>query len=279
MRIAVSRLLPVLFLITSASLFAQADSLGVMLQLDNMLPDNNDFGARSWEVDRQFELLERAGVRWVRAGIGWEQIEAKKGQWFWNSADLIVQSAKNHHINLVWLLGNTAPWDSNNNDWNGVPKDLSDPNGHFVQFVQQLAGRYSQDVHYWEIRNEPNLEYQWHGTSADLYATYLTQAYTTIKSIDPTAQVIFGGLGGEVPQEVSWFKLVIASLKSRGALLPFDVLNFHVYGMEADSNGFTGKGSVSAYLAWADSQIQAAQTATGLTGLPVWFTEFDYPAN
>ncbi len=63
-------------------------------------------------------------------------------------------------------MGNTAPWDSSNRQWNGVPRNLHNPEGHFVKFVRRLVRRYQGDVHYREIRNEPNLDYMWHGASA-----------------------------------------------------------------------------------------------------------------
>lgn len=55
---------PVLNEDQKAELYPQ-EQLGVMLQLDNMLEKlpHHVWGARRQEIDRQFELLEKAGVR------------------------------------------------------------------------------------------------------------------------------------------------------------------------------------------------------------------------
>lgn len=260
---------------------ALRDQLAVMLQLDNMLescPDNR-FGARAVEVERQFKLLEEAGVRWCRTGIGWEQIEPKPGEWNWAPADTIVHAAKQHHVQLLWLVGNTAPWDSSNKEWNGVPRDLHKPGGHFPNFVHRLAERYKGDVHYWEIRNEPNLDYMWHGTSAHDYAVYLAEASRAIRNADGGAHIVFGGLGGGVGAQVHWFREAVAELRKREAALPFDIANFHVYAGEADDHGFKGKGAVPRYLDSAGQQIEKVMHETGLDSMPFWITEFDYPAN
>ena len=254
-----------------------ARQVGVMMQLEIMLGDKSSFGDRAGEVDRQFALLEQAGVKWVRQGIMWEQIEPQPGKWNWSAADRVVQAAGKHHIHLLWLVGNTAPWDSDNGQWNGVPKDLGNNDGHFVHFLQQLVGRYKGSVHHWEIRNEPNLEYMWHGRKAERYALYLTEAHRVIKNHDPKATVVFGGLGGGMMEQTSWFREVLAALHKQGKALPFDVANFHVYAGEADRK-FTGADSVQKYLTWCNERIKETMNAENLAKMPVWITELDYPA-
>ena len=258
---------------------ALSDQIGVMLQLENMLPANGQFGSRAGEVDQQFQLLQDAGVKWTRDSIGWEQIELQRGVLNWTAADIVVASARNHKVNIVWTVGNTALWDSTDSDWNGVPLDLANPNGAFPQFVAKLVARYKSDIHYWEIHNEPNLGYSWVNTSAADYATYLAQAYKAIKSADSSATVVFGGLGGSPSQQMTWFQKVVTALRAANVSpLPFDILNFHFYGGDADTNGFTGKDGVAKYLASCETKIQQAFTDNNLSPIPVWITEFDYPA-
>jgi GH35 family endo-1,4-beta-xylanase len=254
----------------------RSQQIGVMLQLGNMLPKSGNWEGRVGDVDKEFALLEQAGVRWSRDQIAWEQIEMQPGTFNWSAADQLVASAKAHHVELVWIVGNTAPWDSTNGDWTGVPKDLSDPNGYFVRFVRNLATRYHNDIHYWEIRNEPNLPDVWQGGSPQKYVTYLSEASATIRAIDPQATVVFGGLGGSIPQETTWFQQVMNNIDR--AHLPFDVVNFHLYGMEADTHGYRGQGAVVRYVDDSMQQIDSTVAAAGLTGMPVWLTEFDFSA-
>jgi hypothetical protein len=248
-----------------------------MLGSEQLLTAENRFSDSVRQLDLEFGALEAAGVTWARQGIPWEQIETKPGKWDWSAADAVVQAAKRHHVSLLWLVGNTAPWDSDNGQWSGAPKDLQNPKGHFPQFVRKLVSRYKGTVRHWEIRNEPNLDHNWQGHDADKYAVYLAQAYDQIKQADPGATAVCGGLGGGVPEQTAWLKDLLAAVHRRNRRIPFDVAAFHVYGGQADRK-FTGHGAIAKYLEWCDDEITQALQAEGLASTPVWFTEFNYPA-
>ncbi|MBX9723391.1 MAG: endo-1,4-beta-xylanase [Candidatus Obscuribacterales bacterium] len=255
------------------------EQLGVMLQLDNMLEKmpHHVWGSRRGEIDRQFELLEKAGVKWCRVGIPWELIQPKPAHWEWAPADYVVECAERHHVQLLWLLGNTATWDSRSHEWNGVPNDLGKKDGYYTRFVRQLALRYKGKIRYWEIRNEPNLEYMWHGSMKD-YATYLGQSYRIIKGVDSDSQIVLGGLGGPLDKQLKFFRSLVSEMRKRGQLT-FDIANFHVYAGEADERGFKGENCVAKYLDSCRSHIDKLMGELQLGQYPVWFTEFDYPAN
>lgn len=259
-----------------------SEQFGVMLQLDNLLETlpNHEFGNRSKEVEKQFELLHEAGVKWTRTGIGWEQIETKPGHFNWSACDEIVNAAKKHHVNLVWIVGNTAPWDSSNHDWNGVPKDLSTPHGKFQEFVRKLVRRYRTEIHYWEIRNEPNLDYMWHG-SAKEYREYLVQASQCIKEESSDAKILLGGLGGSLSRQIDWFEKWIQEDRSR-ILNSFDILNFHVYPGEVKTAGGSVKYLKSVEKKLSDLAVKYASSSHDKgksSSFPLWITEFDYPAD
>lgn len=257
-----------------------AEQLGVMLQLDNMLEKmpHHVWGNRRGEIDRQFALLEHAGVKWCRVGVQWEMIQPRPNQWQWAAADYVVECAHKHHVNLVWLVGNTAPWDSRNKDWNGVPNDLHKANGHFSIFVHKLAERYKGKINYWEIRNEPNLEYMWHGNEKD-YVAYLQAAHRAVKNVDPQSHVVLGGLGGGLGEQLKYFRALVSQARKQSAQLPFDIADFHVYPGEADNHGFKGPGCVQKYMHSWEVHVDEIMTALRLPDMPVWFTEFDYPAD
>ena len=250
------------------------EQLGVMLQLDNMLPESHVWGHRARDVDEQFEILENAGVKWTRVAILWEEIEAKRGQWNWEAADKVVHSAKEHHLNILWIVGGTALWDSTDKDWDGAPKDIGDPHGAFPQFVQKLVERYKSEIQYWEVRNEPNLD----KFPVETYAAYLEQAYHAIKREDPKAHVVLGGLGGKVPQELGYFKKLVNILKAKGGPMPFEIANFHVYPNQAAEEGFKGADAVGKFIDWSSMRIDKEIAELGLGTMPAWITEFDYPA-
>ena len=62
----------------------------------------------------------------------------------------------------------------------------------WAEYVATVVSRYKDDIHYWEVWNEPDLAEFWNGTPAQ-YAALLALTYATIKQIDPTATVVVGG--------------------------------------------------------------------------------------
>jgi hypothetical protein len=258
-----------------------------MLQVDNLLDAyrhagrEGDFAA---EVDRQFRLVEEAGAVWVRAGVLWNQIERKPGEYHWHQADAVVRAARRHHARLVWLVGGTPGW--NGRDTEGPPRELPDP--HFRRFLHELLARYggaadpahplAGSVRHWEIINEPN--YHW---KPEQYAVALAEARRVLRA-DPEARVVFGGLGGDLlshskdviaGNQVAYFEQVVRHLPAGER--PFDCANFHLYGNDAD-RFFQGDDALDAYFGRCQEEIRKALKRTGLEGMPVWSTEFDYPS-
>jgi hypothetical protein len=119
----------------------------------------------------------------------------------------------------------------------------------------------------------------WHGESAKKYTVYLAQAHHVIHQSDPEAHVVFGGLGGALGRQTKWFEEVLVDLRKKNKSLPFDIANFHVYPGEADNRGFKGKDCVARYLDSCGKQLEKVMHEEGLDSMPVWITEYDYPAN
>ncbi len=266
-----------------------AQYLGVMLQVDNLLDAYREehrekhFNA---EVERQFAVVEEAGVRWVRAGILWNQVERKAGHYDWEAVEMVLHAANRHHVHLVWLVGGMPLWNSRGGT-EGLPRQLPDP--HFREFLTRLRNRYGGQkdrehplkgsIHYWEIINEPN--YHWR---PEQYAIVLTEAHDVLQR-DEGAKIVFGGLGGDIlgnskdvheGNQVKFFEKVVRSLPE--GKRPFDFANFHLYGNDADRFFDKNDDAIEAYFARCQHEIEAALQRTGLEDVPVWSTEFDYPS-
>ena len=257
-----------------ADLIPDAEQLGVMLKVDNMMDKKAPWEHKAKNIERQFELLASAYVRWARVMVGWEQLEPKRGAWHWEAADKVVACARKHHVNLLWIIGSTALWDSTNGEWDGAPKDLPNSDGCFPQYVRKLVARYKDDVHYWEIRNEPNLD----KLKIEQYVTYLEQGYHAVKQEAPHAQVLCGGMGGRLQDGLGYFNKLVVLLEKRNAKLPFELANFHVYPYQAPESGFKGTDAVLHYTQACDRMIAKTMQQRGLEAMPVWITEIDYPA-
>ncbi len=161
-----------------------------------------DFGANAflwWRqeiADRDLQLMEQAGFRWVRQSFAWEDIQPTPGEFVWERADRVVGQANASGLSLLARLG----MDPDATDfWAGQPPAA---NAKFVEFVSTLAQRYNCTpqavgcVQAWQVWNEPNLAREWGGKRPDpaAYAALLGQVYSAIKAANPNALVISAGM-------------------------------------------------------------------------------------
>lgn len=136
----------------------------------------------------------------------------------------------------------------------------------------QLARRQgwprSAGIRYWEVWNEPDYDTFWAGDVADYYRL-LEVAYKSIKTADPTATVLLGGLA--FYDQRAWFPELLRQAGGQPERAYFDVFSFHHY--------------LSIYQSeWLIQQARDSLDAHGLAEAPIWITESglsvwdDYPA-
>jgi hypothetical protein len=123
-------------------------------------------------------------------------------------------------------------------------------------------------IRYWEVWNEPDYHSFWSG-SVEEYYRLLEVAYKSIKTADPAATVILGGLA--YYDQRAWFPELLRQTGGQPDRAYFDVFSFHHY--------------LSIYRSeWLIRQARAGLDAQGLTDIPLWITESglsvwdDYPA-
>ena len=116
-------------------------------------------------------------------------------------------------------------------------------------------------VRHWEIWNEPDLTQFWSGTVAEYYRL-LEVAYPLIKSADPEATVILGGLA--FFEEPDWLSDLLVQTGGDPAKAYFDVVSFHYYW------------SIYHGEYWL-AQTRATLNANGLSSVPIWITESGVP--
>ena len=276
----------------------RADQMGAGLQLENLIQRNNhDFrGSVTPQecaiIDAEFAQLEKAGVRWTRDMIGWEEImHGPNDTGTWAAADALVYAARKHHIRLIWIIGNNVPWDCGGcNTWSTIPAEmLTKPpkRSYFFKFVKTLVARYHNDINDWEVYNEPNyVAFSHRKTGPEYYAQYLVQAYDAIHAVKypgyhPT--VIFGGLGGVVAQnvagkpqpgqEIQYYDQVVKAIAKLHHKQPYDVVAFHLYGHDFN-NPKSSFPNVTCYMSGAFKLLAQHFPTT-----PLYFTEFDTSAN
>jgi hypothetical protein len=144
------------------------------------------------QVGAIYDQMNTLGATWIRADFEWSGIEATKGVFTWDRADVAVDQARSHGINVLATLDYTPSWARTNQTSDHYPPDDPDT---FASFAKAAVQRYKDRVHDWEIWNEPNYSLFWlPRPDVAAYTTLLRKAYAAIKSVDPTATVMVGGL-------------------------------------------------------------------------------------
>ncbi len=226
-------------------------------------------GGLNYSLPGAFKAVSKAGVGWVRMTIAWSWVEPEKGRFDFSKYDLAVTAGRSAGLEILGTLGLGVLWDTaappgvlGNERLDYPPNSMSDWNG----YVRSTVSHYKNSIHYWEIWNEPDLEGFWHGTPGQ-YARLLANSYTDIKAVDPSAQVLLGGLSlaGTPGQYDPDFFSQILSNKAYPAGKFFDIANFHQYGSEHEA-------------LIRDSYVNSQMTQIGLHR-PIWVTEVGYSSD
>jgi streptogramin lyase len=173
-----------------------------------------------------FPQMVQAGARWVRIPVSWSEIEpvnTTPANYNWANTDLSVQTATISDVHLIMTIDYNPTWAA---AWPSGP--VYNP-ADLQEFVHALVGRYPQ-VEYWEFYNEPDSLYRFALNGAG-YAAMLQSVYPVVKSANPNAKLVMGGLG------LDWF-IDMNGVFDRNFLREvlahcsgpcFDVANFHYY--------------------------------------------------
>ena len=176
----------------------------------------------------QADQMNEVGVNWIRADFEWSGIEVSKGNFDWSKTDVAVDQATAHGINVLATLDYTPAWARTNQTSDHYPPD--DPDD-YAAFAKAVVSRYKDRVHHWEAWNEPNYWRFWlPKPDVGAYTTLLRKAYTAIKSVDPSATVIVGGLtvagGNNLP--TTFLQKIYDENHGTSANL-FDAVGWHPY--------------------------------------------------
>jgi len=191
------------------------------------------------------------------SGVDWSRIETARGQFNFSLLDQYVSLAGQHNVRLIYVLGNTPRWasqDPSHIGTQGVAGATAPPADIAIwqEFVSAVAGRYKGRIYAYEVWNEANLDGYWTGSQDDMVAM-VRVAHDTIKRIDPAAFVLAPSIvGGGGMDYLSEFLS-----KAAGSL---DAVPFHLY--------YTNKMPEKAVKFYRQALSIAAQA-----GKDIWDTE------
>ncbi len=200
---------------------------------------------------RDMKAMRAARVHTVRYLFQWETVQPKNGSDFrWGPQDNFIGELASRGIRVVptvwgnpkWVTGYTAhaPIDRPKDRlaWQAFLKAVANrygPSGNY------WSGRYHEDfganaaplpIQSWQIWNEPNLKKYWVPyPDPKKYGTLLQLSHSAIKSVDPNAQIVLGGLPGYPTSGISaWDFLKQLYNKVPSAKRNLDAAALHPYG-------------------------------------------------
>jgi hypothetical protein len=231
-------------------------------------PLQNIFGVGTapFNASGAFEKLPPLRGAWTRhSGLAWSAVEATEGTRNWAAIAGFEQeliNASNAGMTPLIIVNSTPTWAQK------VAGKFCGPvapakYSAFASFMRELVTRYSvapYNVKYWEIGNEPDVDsgdvagnsgFGCWGDKTDAYyggggyANALKAIYPAIKSADPMAQVLIGGLLMDSPNDncstnncpARFFEGILRG----GGGAAFDGVNFHGYDDYDAENGTLGK--------------------------------------
>lgn len=168
--------------------------------------------------DEQFQTLKGGGVDSVRIPIEWGAVQAAPGGPFdWSGIDNIVTKASNVGVEVLPFLTGAPAWAvpavfvSGTGRTSKAPAHLPASGavaGAWSNFVKAAVARYGPNggfwaenplvpkrpVRVWQIWNEENFKYFVAKPNPAEYGKLVKLSSTAIKSVDPGAKAILGGM-------------------------------------------------------------------------------------
>jgi polysaccharide biosynthesis protein PslG len=232
----------------------------------------------SQDLSARMAGIAATGATWVRFDFDWSQIQPDNSNSYnWSSYDKVVAAAASSHLQVLGIVDFTPAWARSSNcaSTNKCPPASA---ATYAQFPKVLANRYaSQNVHYWEVWNEPNNPNFWQpGDNPKAYVSLLKAAYAALHAADSHAYVITAGLSPQADSATSMSPVhFLTALYNDGAQGYFDAVADHPY-------TFPLTPASTADDAWAQmgaptNSLRAIMVAHGDVSKKIWITEFGAP--
>lgn len=230
------------------------------------------------EQDKRLATLKTMGAGWVRLDFEWNLIQpTSANEYQWEAYDRLVTLLRKHDFEVLGILDFTPSW-ARLPACPAAKQCAPARPEEYGRFAGAVASRYkSQDLHYWEIWNEPNTKTFFLPQPDPVrYSRMLAAAHEGIHRANPKAIVITGGTA--------------PSASSNGNISPADFLDA-IYN-HAGKDAFDAVGAHPytypvgpKYLsdhAWAGLSVTAPSLRSIMVARDdkrkkIWLTEFGAP--
>lgn len=144
-------------------------------------------------------IINDLGAKHIKLHINWNATEIANDVYDFSSLDFQVAEAEKHNVKLILVVGmKTGRWpECHTPEW-FLETPEAERTDEIVQYVRVLTHRYkdSSAVEFWQIENEPFLEF---GTCPEWYYEYdaalVEKEIAAVRAIDPSRKIIVSESG------------------------------------------------------------------------------------
>ncbi len=213
---------------------------------------------------------------WVRVRFRWAELEPAPGQFDWTLADRIVGALRGRRLRLLAVLETSPAWARGEQDQDNPyapPKERR----HFGAFTAAFAGRYGDTAAAYQIWDEPNIIPHWGSryVNAAEYTDLLREAAVQIRSVDPDAVILAGGLAPNIePGGLNQSDIIfLREMYAAGAAQWFDALAAKPYGLRAGPDDPPDPTQLNFQRV---SLLRQVMLEAGDGATPIWGVEFGW---
>jgi hypothetical protein len=236
-------------------------------------------GLDSEELGNRLNDMVSLGATWIRIDFDWSWIQADKTRPIdWYKIDRVVKAAHARGLKILPILVYTPPWARPDDCLSSPRCPPADPNA-YAAFATEAVRRYAtQGITHWEIWNEPNMRGSWLPAADPVaYRHLLEAAHRAIKTVDPTATIITGGLGPIATEGGNIAPVMyLDALYNAGASTYFDAIGFHPYSFPVLPSY---QKDWNAWQQMTDTKIslRSIMEENGDSDKEIWITEYGAP--
>jgi len=191
-----------------------------------VVPDSFGVNVSGHELnEKDFALMKKANVRWVRRGILWTQIEKEKGVYDFEAADEFIDTLEEHDLGFLCVLAFGNKLYEPDQHWMGV-RTAAGREG-FADYAAAMARRYKGRRIVFEIWNESNSGFWKPKPDPDQYMDMLEEAVPAMRKAAPNCTIVAPSL-----IHIGWRKARrwYEGCLERGICRKVDGFSFHAYG-------------------------------------------------
>lgn len=214
-------------------------------------------------MDAELNAAQEAGISWVRFDFAWPDLEPSRGSWNFTLSDRAVDAVVGRGMKVLGILGASPTWANGGKPFNYPPTDMQ----AWSNYVSAVCSRYKGRVSAWEVWNEQNITGFWMpGPDPAAYLNLLAAASPAIRSADPAATVVMGGVAGLDPSYLD-------NCLKLGAAQYVDAIAYHPYPETLKMGDYTPQ---EANIRYIDQFVRNLISKYTTKPLQVWLTEFGW---